>query len=161
MQRSLKAVADVERAIVLVGLFSTLFPMVDMFYHIDNTLVMGPAFGVLSLNILYTVIFLLILTPVKARLERKVISYMEDPGDEETERNEAEGQRLYFGLRARGLTDREAEVARLAASGMTNSEIGQSLYISTATVKKHMTHILEKTGCQDREALTKTIRELS
>ena len=52
-------------------------------------------------------------------------------------------------------------MARLAASGMTNSEIGQSLYISTATVKKHMTHILEKTGCQDREALTKTIRELS
>ena len=57
-----------------------------------------------------------------------------------------------------GLTDREAEVARLAAAGMTNTQISQELYISMATVKKHMTHVLEKTQCEDREALAEKVR---
>ena len=42
-----------------------------------------------------------------------LISYMEEPQDSEAERAEADGQRVYFGLRAMGLTDRESEVARL------------------------------------------------
>ncbi|MDE6926633.1 MAG: LuxR C-terminal-related transcriptional regulator, partial [Acetatifactor sp.] len=43
---------------------------------------------------------------------------------------------------------------------MTNREIGKMLYISDTTVKKHITHILEKTGMADREELTKRIRIL-
>ncbi|MCI9144107.1 MAG: hypothetical protein HFH87_16065 [Lachnospiraceae bacterium] len=158
LQTSLKAIQYVERTVMLVMILVLVVPMVDIFYHMDNMITAGPALGVLSLGVLYPVLFLLILMPVKMRLGQKVISYMEEPEDKEAERKEADGQRLYFGLRSLGLTDREAEVARLAATGMTNAEIGQELYISMATVKKHMTHVLEKTQCGDREALAEKVR---
>ena len=41
------------------------------------------------------------------------------------------------------LTDRELDVLRLIARGLSNAEIGQELYISDATVKTHITHILQ------------------
>ena len=158
LQKSLKTIQYVERTVMLVAILVLVVPLVDIFYHMDNAITAGPALGVISLGVLYPVLFLLVLMPVKLRLEQKVISYMEEPEDEEAERKEADGQRLYFGLRSLGLTDREAEVARLAAAGMTNAEIGQELYISMATVKKHMTHVLEKTQCGDREALAEKVR---
>ncbi len=51
-------------------------------------------------------------------------------------------------------------MARLVHLGLSNREVGQKLYITTATVKKHMTHILEKTGCGDREALARKLHNL-
>lgn len=45
---------------------------------------------------------------------------------------------------ARDLTPREMEVLRLVAGGKSNKEVGVALDISEATVKVHMTHILEK-----------------
>ena len=48
------------------------------------------------------------------------------------------------------LTERELEVFRLIARGLSNSEIGQTLYISDATVKTHITHILQKLNLRDR-----------
>ena len=48
------------------------------------------------------------------------------------------------------LTDRERDVFRLIARGLTNTEIGQELYISDTTVKTHITHILQKLGLQSR-----------
>lgn len=160
LSRSMKAFGYVERIVVLAAVVSLVFPLTDVFYHTDDWSLwaLGPVFGVLSLGILYAAVFLLILAPIKLRLEGKIISYMEEPADAEEERKEAEGQRLFYGLRAMGLTDREAEVARLAAAGMTNTQISQELYISMATVKKHMTHVLEKTQCGDREALAEKVR---
>jgi DNA-binding NarL/FixJ family response regulator len=49
-----------------------------------------------------------------------------------------------------GLTTREAEVLSLLASGLSNAEIAQRLYLSHATVKTHINRIFAKTGVRDR-----------
>ena len=49
-----------------------------------------------------------------------------------------------------GLTTREAEVLALLASGLSNAEIAQRLYLSHATVKTHINRIFAKTGARDR-----------
>jgi DNA-binding NarL/FixJ family response regulator len=48
------------------------------------------------------------------------------------------------------LSERELEVFRLMARGLSNAEIGQELFIGETTVKTHVTHILSKLGLRDR-----------
>jgi NarL family two-component system response regulator LiaR len=48
------------------------------------------------------------------------------------------------------LTEREFEVLRLLAKGMTNTEIAESLVISIKTVKSHVSNILSKLHLADR-----------
>jgi DNA-binding NarL/FixJ family response regulator len=48
------------------------------------------------------------------------------------------------------LSEREREVFRLIAQGLSNAEIAQELYISETTVKTHITHILQKLSLRDR-----------
>ena len=48
------------------------------------------------------------------------------------------------------LTQRESEVLRQLAFGLTNKEIAQALQISYETVKEHVQHILRKVGVSDR-----------
>jgi DNA-binding NarL/FixJ family response regulator len=48
------------------------------------------------------------------------------------------------------LSEREREVFRLIAKGLSNAEIGTELFISETTVKTHVTHILQKLDLRDR-----------
>lgn len=48
------------------------------------------------------------------------------------------------------LTQRESEVLKQLALGLTNKEIAQALHISYETVKEHVQHILRKIGVSDR-----------
>jgi DNA-binding NarL/FixJ family response regulator len=50
------------------------------------------------------------------------------------------------------LSPREAEVLSQVARGLSNAEIGASLFISEATVKTHLVRIFEKLGVSDRTA---------
>lgn len=49
-----------------------------------------------------------------------------------------------------GLTDREREVALAVGRGLTNADIAAELYLSVATVKAHLTHVMTKLGAGNR-----------
>ncbi len=54
---------------------------------------------------------------------------------------------------AAGLTPQERQIAELAASGLTNKEIGARLYLSHRTVGSHLHHVFPKLGIASRAAL--------
>jgi Response regulator containing a CheY-like receiver domain and an HTH DNA-binding domain len=58
------------------------------------------------------------------------------------------------------LTDRELDVLKLVAKGLSNREISEELYISENTVKNHVRNILEKLQIHSRmEAVMIAVRQ--
>lgn len=50
----------------------------------------------------------------------------------------------------RGITEREREIINLIGEGHSNGSIGVLLSISVETVKRHVSNIFNKTGCESR-----------
>jgi DNA-binding CsgD family transcriptional regulator len=57
------------------------------------------------------------------------------------------------------MTDSEVAVVRLVASGLTNKEVAERLYISPHTASGHLRHAFEKLGINSRMALTRIVAE--
>ena len=49
-----------------------------------------------------------------------------------------------------GLTEREIQILRLVAQGLSNEEIGAVLYLSAGMIKKHLRMIMQKYGFENR-----------
>jgi DNA-binding NarL/FixJ family response regulator len=85
---------------------------------------------------------------VEPRITRRLLdlfgSQLRAPGEQPEPGPGARDARLAV------LTDRELEVFRAIAHGLTNPEIASSLYLSESTVKTHVGHILQKLGLRDR-----------
>jgi DNA-binding CsgD family transcriptional regulator len=99
-------------------------------------------------------------------------------GDEAFEAAWAEGEALTIGAavtyasRARGerkrpsfgwgsLTPTELDVARLAAEGLSNAEIGAKLFTSPGTAQVHLSHIYAKLNLANRAQLTAEVTRRS
>jgi DNA-binding CsgD family transcriptional regulator len=61
-------------------------------------------------------------------------------------------------LRGLGVTSREVDVLKLVATGLSNREIGERLYLATKTVERHVGSLLARTGAADRAALAELAR---
>ena len=57
------------------------------------------------------------------------------------------------------LSERELEVLRLMALGLTNAEIGQRLYVSVRTVETHRSHIHQKLNVRNRAELVRRAKQ--
>ncbi len=57
------------------------------------------------------------------------------------------------------LSPREFEVSCLVAEGLTNAQVGKRLFISAATVGRHLSNIYERLGIHSRAALTRYITD--
>jgi DNA-binding NarL/FixJ family response regulator len=62
--------------------------------------------------------------------------------------------------RREAFTARELEVLRLLAQGKSNPEIGEALYISTTTVRSHVSSILLKLNVENRTQAAMAAQEL-
>ena len=58
------------------------------------------------------------------------------------------------------MSERELEVLRLVASGLSNREVAQNLVLATGTVKKHTNNIFTKLGVRSRTEAVAHAREL-
>ncbi|NJD58596.1 MAG: response regulator transcription factor, partial [Anaerolineae bacterium] len=59
------------------------------------------------------------------------------------------------------LSERELEILRLLADGLSNMQIARRLVIGVGTAKSHVHHIIEKLGCTSRTQAVAKARQLN
>ncbi|MFV1962010.1 MAG: response regulator [Acidimicrobiia bacterium] len=70
------------------------------------------------------------------------------------------GKTLDEPSRTNALTDRELQVLRLVAKGLSNRDVGERLGVSARTVETHLTHVYRKLGASSRtEATIRGLRD--
>jgi DNA-binding NarL/FixJ family response regulator len=60
-----------------------------------------------------------------------------------------------------GLTDREVEIIRLVADGLTDREIAETLVLSRRTVEGHVARLIHKFGARNRTEAAARYRSLA
>ncbi|HZH40832.1 MAG TPA: LuxR C-terminal-related transcriptional regulator, partial [Gemmatimonadales bacterium] len=95
-------------------------------------------------------------TPAAERETRTALASFESLGAE-GEANRARDRLAAFGKGARkagkgNLTDRQVEILKLVAQGLSNPEIATRLKLSDHTVKRHVANLLTKLGLSSRTA---------
>jgi DNA-binding NarL/FixJ family response regulator len=96
-------------------------------------------------------------TPVELRIAYRMFDTMGAEGFAQRTRREllatGETARKRTGEPGSQLTAREAQVAELAREGLSNTEIGAQLFISTRTVDYHLHKVFNKLGINSRTQL--------
>jgi DNA-binding NarL/FixJ family response regulator len=57
------------------------------------------------------------------------------------------------------LTEREREIALMVASGLSNPEIAERLFLSRKTIERHVSNVLARVGVANRTELASVLRE--
>lgn len=92
-------------------------------------------------------------------LMARINAHLRRAGGEEPNGNGSRGVLRDEELQSRyGLTDRQVEVARLLARGMSNAEIAEALGLSTYTARNHTEQVLLKLGASTRARVGAILR---
>jgi DNA-binding NarL/FixJ family response regulator len=75
-------------------------------------------------------------------------------------RNELRATGLAAKPTTEALTPQERQIADLAATGLTNKQIGERLFLSPRTVSAHLYHLFPKLGVTSRAALAHALRNI-
>lgn len=94
-------------------------------------------------------------TTIKASLLQRAMKSVRN-GSEDQQRKALSG----WASMAESLTPRESAVLRLVVDGKTNREIGETLFISEDTAKKHVQSLVAKLGASDRTTAAVTALRL-
>jgi DNA-binding CsgD family transcriptional regulator len=72
----------------------------------------------------------------------------------------AKPRRLAFSG-AESLTASELRIAEMAASGLTNQQVAEALFVTSKTVENHLGRVYQNLGIHSRDAITDSLRAAS
>ncbi len=153
-----------EAAIILdlkkFKVIGSLIGVISLFKYINNLLLIRNFSTIaesitVTLFTLITIISLYLVKIIQKQKEEAELLYEELKLAHQDLAQKYEDLNLEFEYdpKVKDLTDRELEIAKLIAKGLSNSEIGENLYISEGTVKNHITNIFKKLDMRDRTQL--------
>lgn len=133
--------------LVLLYIFLLLFTLVMEWLAIQEILVRAVVnLCTLGMTVVGSAVFI--------QVYKRGVNEEEEPDGSKENPQPVFDREIYLAFaKEKMLTRRETEVGLLAANGYSNQRIAEELFISETTVKKHLTHIYEKTGVSGRKEL--------